>query len=88
MNQQQEFFKSQQLKYNPQLQKFGVEIVVDNDKGRSIVATKDLTPGNVVMVEAPFAFSLHSDQLHKRCASCFNLIDKQPMACANCQKTR
>jgi hypothetical protein len=84
------FHLQQQQLYNAQLEKFGVKIVLDDVKGRCLVATKDLQPGNVVMVEAPFAFTLHTDHLEKRCCACFNMFEETqtPMACGNCKIAR
>ncbi|XP_018009669.1 SET and MYND domain-containing protein DDB_G0284059 [Hyalella azteca] len=47
-----------------------VRVVVTEERGRAVVASRDIKPGSVVMVEQPYAYTVNASQLHERCLRC------------------
>lgn len=69
---------------NAALEAFGTKVVVIEGRGRSLVATRALRAGDVVLCERPFAFVLLQNHTASRCASCFRTLSRK-LQCARCK---
>ena len=58
--------EEQQAHFNGKLAEWGVQIATCEDRGRSIVATRDLPAGSIVLAEAAFVTSLHATKMSVR----------------------
>lgn len=65
-----------------------LEVLENKVYGRYISTTKDLKPGDVVVLEEPFYKILNPEKRHTRCAICLkqNMLDLIP--CSKCSKGR
>ena len=65
-----------------------VELRSEEEKGRSLFATRNIKPGSVLIVERPFSFSTDLATLRTNCLNChasLKLDDKSAFPCQNCQ---
>ncbi|KAL0131088.1 hypothetical protein PUN28_002582 [Cardiocondyla obscurior] len=65
-----------------------VELLFDETKGRHLVATRDIRPGTVLIVDRPFSFSTDPPALDRNCLHChatLKLEDSIKIPCRNCQ---
>ncbi|XP_012060249.1 PREDICTED: SET and MYND domain-containing protein 4-like [Atta cephalotes] len=65
-----------------------VELQVDEARGRHLVATRDIRPGTVLIVDRPFSFSTDASALDRNCLHChatLKLEDSVRVPCRNCQ---
>ncbi|XP_072753158.1 SET and MYND domain-containing protein 4 [Anoplolepis gracilipes] len=65
-----------------------VELRFDETRGRHLVATRDIKPGAVLIVDRPFSFSTNSPALGRNCLHChatLKLEDSVKIPCRNCQ---
>lgn len=65
-----------------------VELQVDEVRGRHLVATKDIRPGTILIVDRPFSFSTDASDLGRNCLHChatLKLEDSVRIPCRNCQ---
>jgi len=65
-----------------------VELLFDEAKGRHLVATRDIRPGVVLIVDRPFSFSTDGPALGRNCLHChatLKLEDSVRIPCRNCQ---
>lgn len=65
----------------------GICVKVSPEKGRHVVATKDLKKGQVLFVEKPFAFVLIYNEDHDICANCCASVGDVPLPCFSCTTT-
>lgn len=72
---------------NHRLRAFGVEVAVDpsGTRGRCLLASKDLKPGDVVLSSSPFAIAPLAQLAPTRCGACF---ERSPnlMRCGGCKR--
>ncbi|KYN26843.1 SET and MYND domain-containing protein 4, partial [Trachymyrmex cornetzi] len=67
-----------------------VEMQIDETRGRHLVATRDIKPGTVLIVDRPFSFSTDASALDRNCLHChatLKLEDSVRIPCRNCQTT-
>lgn len=65
-----------------------VEPRLDEARGRHLVATRDIRPGAVLIVDRPFSFSTDGPALGRNCLHChatLKLKDSVKIPCRNCQ---
>lgn len=65
-----------------------VELRFDETKGRHLVATRDIKPGAVLIVDRPFSFSTDAPALGRNCLHChatLKLEDSVKIPCRDCQ---
>lgn len=65
-----------------------VELRFDEARGRHLVATRDIRPGTVLIVDRPFSFSTDGPALSRNCLHChatLKLEDSVRIPCRNCQ---
>lgn len=65
-----------------------VELDFDEARGRHLVATRDIRPGAVLIVDRPFSFSTDAPALGRNCLHChatLKLEDSVKIPCRNCQ---
>lgn len=65
-----------------------VELRFDRARGRHLVATRDIRPGTVLIVDRPFSFSTDAPALGRNCLHChatLKLEDSVKIPCRNCQ---
>ncbi|XP_020279387.1 SET and MYND domain-containing protein 4-like isoform X2 [Pseudomyrmex gracilis] len=65
-----------------------VELRCDKIRGRHLVATRDIRPGAVLIVDRPFSFSTDAPALGRNCLHChatLKLEDSVKIPCRNCQ---
>lgn len=65
-----------------------VELRFDEARGRHLVATRDIRPGAVLIVDRPFSFSTDAPALGRNCLHChatLKLEDSVKIPCRNCQ---
>lgn len=65
-----------------------VELGFDETRGRHLVATRDIRPGAVLIVDRPFSFSTDAPALGRNCLHChatLKLEDSVRIPCRNCQ---
>lgn len=65
-----------------------VELRYDKTRGRHLVATRDIRPGAVLIVDRPFSFSTDAPALGRNCLHChatLKLEDSIKIPCRNCQ---
>ncbi|XP_012219092.2 SET and MYND domain-containing protein DDB_G0273589-like [Linepithema humile] len=65
-----------------------VELRFDEARGRHLVATRDIRPGAVLIVDRPFSFSTDGPALGRNCLHChatLKLEDSVRIPCRNCQ---
>ncbi|KAL6440994.1 hypothetical protein ACFW04_003400 [Cataglyphis niger] len=65
-----------------------VELCFDRTRGRHLVATRDIRPGTVLIVDRPFSFSTDAPALGRNCLHChttLKLEDSVKIPCRNCQ---
>lgn len=66
-----------------------VELCFDErSRGRHLVATRDIRPGTVLIVDRPFSFSTDAPALSRNCLHChatLKLEDSVKIPCRNCQ---
>ncbi|KAM0732430.1 SET and MYND domain-containing protein 4 [Formica fusca] len=66
-----------------------VELRSDGARGRHLVATRDIRPGTVLIVDRPFSFSTDAPALGRNCLHChatLKLEDSVKIPCRNCQR--
>lgn len=66
-----------------------VELRFDGARGRHLVATRDIRPGAVLIVDRPFSFSTDAPALGRNCLHChatLKLEDSVKIPCRNCQR--
>lgn len=56
-------------------------------KGRYIVTTKELTPGQIISIEEPFVNSLEKEHRYRKCANCFAEKFMHLIPCPRCTCT-
>lgn len=63
-----------------------LELKTDSVRGRHIVTTKDINPGEILIIETPFEKVLNNDCVYQRCTNCLkrNMLNLIP--CPNCTK--
>lgn len=67
----------------------GVELRFDEARGRHLVATRDIRPGAVLIVDRPFSFSTDGPALGRNCLHChatLKLEDSVRIPCRDCQR--
>jgi len=65
-----------------------VELRFDEIRGRHLVATRDIRPGTVLIVDQPFSFSTDAPALGRNCLHChvtLKLEDSVRIPCRDCQ---
>lgn len=65
-----------------------VELRFDEARGRHLVATRDIRPGAVLIVDRPFSFSTDASALDRNCLHChatLKLEDSVRIPCRDCQ---
>lgn len=65
-----------------------VELGLDEARGRHLVATRDIRPGAVLIIDRPFSFSTDGPALGRNCLHCYatlKLEDSVKIPCRNCQ---
>ncbi|XP_018407258.1 PREDICTED: SET and MYND domain-containing protein 4-like [Cyphomyrmex costatus] len=65
-----------------------VDLEVDEVRGRHLVATRDIRPGTVLIVDRPFSFSTDASAFDRNCLHChatLKLEDSVRIPCRNCQ---
>ncbi|XP_011701164.1 PREDICTED: SET and MYND domain-containing protein 4-like [Wasmannia auropunctata] len=65
-----------------------VELRSDEARGRHLVATRDIRPGTVLIVDRPFSFSTDASALGRNCLHChatLKLEDSVKIPCRDCQ---
>ncbi|KAL6266544.1 hypothetical protein P5V15_003391 [Pogonomyrmex californicus] len=65
-----------------------VELGFDQTRGRHLVATRDIRPGTVLIVDRPFSFSTDAPALGRNCLHChatLKLEDSVRIPCRDCQ---
>ncbi|KAK2588505.1 hypothetical protein KPH14_001082 [Odynerus spinipes] len=65
-----------------------VMLQFDKDKGRHLVATRDICAGSVLIVDQPFSSSIDKEALDRNCLHCYSslkLEDNVRIPCRNCQ---
>lgn len=65
-----------------------VELRFDEARGRHLVATRDIRPGTVLIVDRPFSFSTDAPALGRNCLHChatLKLEDSVRIPCRDCQ---
>lgn len=65
-----------------------VDLRFDETRGRHLVATRDIRPGAVLIVDRPFSFSTDAPALDRNCLHChatLKLEDSVRIPCRNCQ---
>ncbi|XP_012521783.1 SET and MYND domain-containing protein 4 [Monomorium pharaonis] len=66
----------------------GVELRFDEARGRHLVATRDIKPGAVLIVDRPFSFSTDAPAFGRNCLHChatLKLEDSVKIPCRDCQ---
>lgn len=61
-----------------------LELKSDEKHGRYIVTNKNLSSGDIVIVEKPFSKTLHSTSAYKYCTNCLNDNCLDLIPCVNC----
>jgi SET and MYND domain-containing protein 4 len=61
-----------------------LEIRQDDDYGRFIATTKDLNPGDMVIIEEPFYKVIGSTETQKRCSICLKQNSMNLLPCTSC----
>ena len=64
-----------------------VKIKYHPDKGRYLVADKDVAPGEILLVEKPYSSILLPEYYISHCQTCFQRV-LAPMPCWCCSKVR
>ena len=82
--------KDKILDPNPLLPNASSSIKVDynKNKGRFVTAVNEVTFGDTLIVEQPFATYLYSTKLEDYCSYCFNLLDNHWVPCNGCTQIR
>ncbi|XP_014600331.1 PREDICTED: SET and MYND domain-containing protein 4-like [Polistes canadensis] len=65
-----------------------VELRFDNNRGRHLVATRDICAGSVLIVDQPFSSSIDKETLDRNCLHCYSslkLEDNVRIPCYMCQ---
>ncbi|KAB7496287.1 Histone-lysine N-methyltransferase ASHR1 [Armadillidium nasatum] len=62
-----------------------VEVNVKEKTDRGLYATKDIDPGDVIMVEKPFVSVLCRENFETHCINCFKRL-KSPIPCDTCSR--
>lgn len=65
-----------------------VTLRYDENRGRHLVATRDIRPGAVLIVDQPFSYSTDAPALDRNCLHChatLKLEDSVRIPCRNCQ---
>lgn len=61
-----------------------LEVRQDETYGRYIATTKDLLPGDILIIEEPFYKVLSPLEIHRRCSICFKQNSLNLLPCATC----
>lgn len=66
-----------------------IEIGYSKNFGRFIYCTKDISAGEVLLVEEPFFYSLDitNDTSNKRCAFCLDICSSEALTCSECNSS-
>ncbi|GAM28266.1 hypothetical protein SAMD00019534_114420 [Acytostelium subglobosum LB1] len=67
-------YTRERLANDPTFSAFPISLAWEGDKGRTIVATKDIPKGTVVMRVAPFNITPNDDTMLSHCSSCLRNI--------------
>ncbi|XP_063700632.1 SET and MYND domain-containing protein 4-like [Culicoides brevitarsis] len=65
----------------------GLELAKDDKFGRFIRSTRDLYPGDVIIIEEPLFKCIVAEDWFTRCANCLETNDLNLIPCLKCQKT-
>ena len=58
----------------------------NNDKGRCVVATEKIMPGEVIIHERPYAIMVYPECSESHCQLCFKSLSRDKISCQRCQK--
>ncbi|KAL7630318.1 UNVERIFIED_CONTAM: hypothetical protein RMT77_019532 [Armadillidium vulgare] len=62
-----------------------VKVKINEKTGRGLYATKDIYPGDVIMVDKPYVSVLCRENFETRCINCFKRF-KSPIPCDTCSR--
>ncbi|RXG60758.1 Histone-lysine N-methyltransferase Smyd1 [Armadillidium vulgare] len=62
-----------------------VEVKINEKTNKGLYATKDIDPGDVIMVEKPYASVLYKENFETHCNNCFKRF-KSPIPCDTCSQ--
>ncbi|RXG60755.1 Histone-lysine N-methyltransferase SMYD3 [Armadillidium vulgare] len=62
-----------------------VEVKINEKTGRGLYATKDIYPGDVIMVDKPYVSGLCRENFETHCINCFKRF-KSPIPCNTCSR--
>ncbi|KAB7497668.1 SET and MYND domain-containing protein 4, partial [Armadillidium nasatum] len=62
-----------------------VEVKINEKTNKGLYATKDIDPGDVIMVEKPYVSALYRENFETHCHNCFKRF-KSPIPCDTCSR--
>ncbi|XP_076048660.1 protein-lysine N-methyltransferase SMYD4-like [Oratosquilla oratoria] len=63
-----------------------IDCVISKEKGCTLVANRDIRPGEVLIVDSPYVSVLSPEHYDSHCLHCFRRLPPQPLPCSTCAK--
>lgn len=64
-----------------------IQLNMDKIYGRHLITNRDLNPGDVIMMEQPFASIINRSAIHKKCSYCLSYNFYNLIPCCDCTGT-